>query len=40
LGWLDDAQREELKPWRAQTILNVRGLPVGERLPVFKLQKP
>ncbi|MBZ4211179.1 MAG: asparaginase [Rhodoferax sp.] len=39
LGWLDDAQREELKPWRAQTILNVRGLPVGERLPVFKLQK-
>ncbi len=40
LGWLDDAQREELKPWRARTILNVRGLPVGERLPVFKLQKP
>ncbi len=38
LGWLDDAQREELKPWRAQPIVNVRGLTVGERLPVFKLQ--
>lgn len=40
LGWLDAAQREELKPWRAQAIVNARGLPVGERLPVFKLQKP
>ena len=40
LGWLDAAQREELKPWRAQAIVNARGMPVGERLPVFKLQKP
>ena len=40
LGWLDDAQRAELAPWRAQTIVNARGLPVGERLPVFKLQRP
>lgn len=40
LGWLDQAQREELKPWRAQAIVNVRGLQVGERLPIFKLQKP
>jgi L-asparaginase II len=38
LGWLDDAQREELKPWRAQAIVNARGLLVGERLPVFKLR--
>ncbi len=38
LGWLDDVQREELKPWRAQPIHNVRGMPVGERLPVFKLK--
>jgi L-asparaginase II len=38
LGWLGDAQREELKPWRAQSITNARGLLVGERLPVFKLQ--
>jgi L-asparaginase II len=40
LGWLDDAQRESLKPWRAQSIINARGLLVGERLPVFKLQTP
>ncbi len=40
LGWLDDAQREALAPWRAQAIVNARGLRVGERLPVFKLQTP
>ncbi len=39
-GWLDDAQRAALKPWRAQSIHNARGLLVGERLPVFKLQTP
>lgn len=38
LGWLDDAQREELKPWRAGKIINARGLVVGERLPAFRLQ--
>jgi L-asparaginase II len=38
LGWLDDTQREELKPWRAQAIINARGLRVGERLPVLKLK--
>jgi len=38
LGWLDDAQREALVPWRAQVLLNVAGLPVGERRSVFKLQ--
>ncbi len=38
LGWLDDAQRAELKPWRAQRIVNARGLLVGQRLPAFTLQ--
>ena len=40
LGWLDDAQRETLAPWRAQALVNARGLQVGERRPVFKLQTP
>ena len=38
LGWLDDAQRAALAPWRAQDILSIRGDKVGERLPVFRLQ--
>ena len=37
LGWLDDAQREALEPWRARAIINARGLQVGERRPVFRL---
>jgi L-asparaginase II len=40
LGWLDDAQRAALQPWRAGEIRNARGLLVGERLPVFKLETP
>jgi len=40
LGWLDDAQRTELEPWRARTLINARGLQVGARLPVFQLQTP
>lgn len=40
LGWMDDAQREVLKPWRAQAIVNARGLVVGERRPAFTLQTP
>lgn len=40
LGWLDAAQREWLEPWRAKPILNARGLLVGERTPIFSLQKP
>ena len=40
LGWLDDAQRRELAPWRAQVLLNVAGAPVGERRSVFKLRHP
>lgn len=37
LGWLDDAQRAALEPWRARSIVNARGLTVGERRPVFQL---
>jgi L-asparaginase II len=37
LGWLDDQQRAELAPWRAEDILNVRKLRVGRRRPAFKL---
>ncbi len=37
LGWLDDGQRTELQPWRAQEIRNARGLLVGARKPVFTL---
>ena len=37
LGWLDDAQREELRPWRAAEIVNARGLLVGSRRPAFRL---
>ena len=37
LGWLDAAQREALNPWRAQAIINARGVRVGERRPVFRL---
>ena len=40
LGWLDAAQREALAPWRAQVIVNARGLQVGERRPAFKLRTP
>jgi L-asparaginase II len=39
LGWLDDRQREALRPWRAEQILSVRGAPVGERRAVFRLQR-
>jgi L-asparaginase II len=38
LGWLDDAQRSELAPWRAAEIVNAAGLKVGERKAVFSLQ--
>ncbi len=40
LGWLNDAQREALRPWRAQAIINARGIHVGERRPAFTLQTP
>jgi L-asparaginase II len=38
LGWLDDAQREQLRPWRAQEVTNWRGTVVGERRAVFRLR--
>ena len=38
LGWLDDTQREELHVWRAESLNNIKGLKVGERRSVFKLQ--
>ena len=38
LGWLDDAQRAQLEPWRARDILHLRGAKVGERKPVFRLE--
>ena len=39
LGWLDDDQRAELQVWRAQDIINARGLKVGERKPAFRLER-
>lgn len=38
LGWLDDAQRAALAPWRAAEILSARGQVVGERRAVLRLQ--
>ncbi|MGI9133252.1 MAG: asparaginase [Rhodoferax sp.] len=40
LGWLDDAQRQALAPWRSQSLVNARGLQVGQRLARFTLQAP
>lgn len=37
LGWLDDAQRAALAPWRAAELRSVRGAVVGERRAVFRL---
>ncbi|MEJ6021046.1 asparaginase [Ramlibacter sp. PS4R-6] len=37
LGWLDDAQREALRPWRGEDIPSIRGDVVGARRAVFKL---
>jgi hypothetical protein len=39
LGWLDDAQRKALEPWRASILLSVKGQPVGSRRAVFDLQR-
>ena len=38
LGWLDDAQREALKPWQAAQLKNIKGLDVGARCSIFKIQ--
>ncbi|MBU3737624.1 MAG: asparaginase [Rhodoferax sp.] len=39
LGWLDDVQRLELAAWRARVLTNARGLRVGERRTVLRLQR-
>lgn len=40
LGWLDEAQRAALRPWRNETIASVKGAPVGARKAVLRLAKP
>ncbi|MBC5784088.1 asparaginase [Ramlibacter sp. USB13] len=40
LGWLDEEQRQALRPWRCETIASVKGAPVGERKAVFRLALP
>jgi L-asparaginase II len=41
LGWIEtEAQRTALAPWRAQDIVNARGLRVGGRRSAFQLQRP
>ncbi|MCG2595806.1 asparaginase [Ramlibacter sp. XY19] len=37
IGWMDDAQREALRPWRNETIASIKGAPVGRRKAVFRL---
>ena len=39
LGWLDAAQQEALAPRRNAVIRNAKGLVVGGRQPVFRLQR-
>lgn len=39
LGWLTSAQEEALAPWRAESIVSVRGAPVGARRTVFQLER-
>ena len=37
-GWLDDEQRELLKPWGPQQILSAKGVQVGEIRTAFQLE--
>ena len=39
LGWLDAAQQEALAPRRNAVIRNAKGLAVGGRRPVIRLQR-
>jgi L-asparaginase II len=39
LGWLDALQREQLRPWRSETIKSIQGASVGERKAVFRLAR-
>jgi L-asparaginase II len=38
-GWLDDAQRAALEPWRIREMRNVAGRYVGERKTLFRLER-
>lgn len=38
LGWLDEEQRQALRPWRHEVIASIKGAPVGERRAVFRLE--
>jgi L-asparaginase II len=40
LGWLDERRRQALRAWRQETILSIKGAPVGERKAVFRLAPP
>jgi L-asparaginase II len=40
LGWLDEEQRQTLRPWRYEIIASVKGVPVGERRAAFRLALP
>lgn len=37
LGWLDEEQRQALRPWRWELISSIRGAPVGARKALFRL---
>lgn len=39
LGWLDTRQREALAPRRSRSIVNAKGLQVGERQAVFRMER-
>jgi L-asparaginase II len=40
LGWLDEEQRQALRPWRYEVIASIKGAPVGERRAMFRLALP
>ncbi|MGV3572768.1 MAG: asparaginase [Ramlibacter sp.] len=37
LGWLDEEQRQALRPWRWEVIASVKGVPVGARRATLRL---
>jgi len=38
LGWLDEQQRQALRPWRNEVIASIKGATVGERRAVLQLE--
>lgn len=40
LGWLDEEQRQALRPWRWERIASVKGAAVGKRQAVLRLERP